>query len=347
MREKRPRLKDVARVAGVSVSAASMALSKDARISASTRRRVERAAEELGYRRRSRDGGEPMIGVIFTDSPESQISSFYHRAFEGIIEEAMIANARLLVSRYDSQSDPAKCHRWLEEAGADGFIVLGGHAEPLLLRHLLQEDARFLCIGKRTLPDAQLSWVSSDYLRGSQEAVDHLIALGHNRIALVVNENHQADWYVERILGYQTALARHGLEPGPRWIVRNIEETAVLLADDGWKRSGVTAAFAINFFCASSLLAACGIADVSVPGDLAVVGFDDPAEAATLYPPLTAVRQPLHELGAVAVRTLLAWTQGSRHQLIQSRLATSLVIRDSCGAHKDELTPNSHSIVGS
>lgn len=310
-----------------------MALNGDTRISQETRRRIEAIANELGYKRQVRTNSRPTIAVIFSEPGEKMISPYFHQAFEAIIDEVMVADGRLLVTRCDEPSDVEECLNSLSDSGARGAIVLGGNPSKALLQGLLDVDFPFICVGKRSVPDKELSWISSDYLQGSRQAVEHLISLGHKRIAVALNPRYELEWYMERVLGYQVAMSAAGLAEGPRWIIDDVNQAAQVLRSDCSGSNGVTAAFAINYSTADRLLRACMLAGIDVPETLAIVGFDDQPEAESLNPPLTTVRQPLQAIGSLAARNVLAWIQGTKQSVIQVRLSTSLIIRESCGAH--------------
>jgi len=167
-------------------------------------------------------------------------------------------------------------------------------------------------------------------VEGARQAVSHLIRLGHRRIALLSPPHYEQAWFKERILGYRLAMDEAGLAHGPSltwqegYVAPSIIPSVLL-------EKGATAVFAIDQILAAKLLSSCAAAQIKVPQELAVVGFDDITGSAHLSPPLTTVRQPMQELGSTAARTLLSWLRGAQRNPVQIRLQPELVVRMSCG----------------
>jgi len=329
------RMKDIAQRLGVSVSTVSLALSGHTRIPERTRRRVEKVAHELGYRSpRSARATELSIAIVLTGAAPASMSYLYFEAMSGIIDEASTAGAVLQVMQETSAASAGSgMLDALKSNGAQGAIIVGGHFDPAAISRLVEEDYPFICVGKRELPGARLSWVASDYVGGAQQAVKHLVNCGHQKTLVLSTSDQNQAWLKDRVLGYRLGLEDSDLCEGPHITWHGVEDHLRSGPKD-WLRDGITAVFAIDHVAAARLLTVCANEGVRVPDDLAVVGFDDIPGAVHLNPPLTTVRQPMRELGGTAARTLLSWLRGASRSLVQIRLQPELIVRASCGANR-------------
>jgi LacI family transcriptional regulator len=164
--------------------------------------------------------------------------------------------------------------------------------------------------------------------------VEHLLSLGHRRIGAIAGP---ADWMAstERLNGYRAALAAAGVLPVPELVVESDfsiesgEEAAAALLD---LPERPTAIFGFNDNVAIGALRAAAARGIGVPDELSVVGFDDSEESGLVTPALTTVRQPLAEMGRIAVSLLLRLLDHQRVEAMSIELATRLVVRDSTAA---------------
>ena len=173
--------------------------------------------------------------------------------------------------------------------------------------------------------------VSASNALGGYAATEHLLSLGHRRIGAITGV---PEWLSskERLNGYTAALASAGVLPEPAlvvesdWAVEGGERAAATLLD---APEPPTAIFAFNDHMAIGALRAAQARDLRVPDDLSVVGFDDMEQAANVTPALTTVRQPLAEMGRMAVSLLVRLLQELRLEATNLQLQTRLVVRDS------------------
>lgn len=178
---------------------------------------------------------------------------------------------------------------------------------------------------------ARVPCVDSDNVGGATAAMQHLLALGHRRIGTIQGALSQPN-HRDRLRVYHQMMARHNLPVRPDWVV------------DGWfPREPVdavrrmltspdrpTAVFAVGYFPAISTIQIAKEIGLRVPEDLSVVGFDDPSSAAYFDPPLTTVRQPLEEMGQVAMEMLIALAVQGAPAMASRVLSTELIERRSC-----------------
>jgi DNA-binding LacI/PurR family transcriptional regulator len=184
------------------------------------------------------------------------------------------------------------------------------------------------------LSGIDLPFVDVDNVNAARVAVEHLIALGHRRIACITNAPPQYAESADRLRGYQMALLTHGLAADDGLIgygnfhePSGFEAMKVLLA----LPERPSAVFVASDVVALGALRAARSAGLLVPHDLAVVGFDDIQLSEYVMPPLTTVRVPARAIGATAARMVLDIIQTGRHPA-SMLLETELVVRESCGA---------------
>jgi LacI family transcriptional regulator len=173
--------------------------------------------------------------------------------------------------------------------------------------------------------------VSAAHATGARDATQHLLQLGHRRIAAITGPR---GWVAdeERLNGYHAALASAGIVPDPK-----LEPESDFQKGGGYQSAlelfdmddPPTAIFAFNDNLAIGVLKAAAERGLRVPEDVSVVGFDDSEQAAFATPPLTTVRQPLAEMGRMAVSLLLRQLDQQRLEALRVELATKLVVRAS------------------
>ena len=329
-------IRDVARLAGVSIGTASKALNANGRLSAETRGRVLRVASEIGYRpndlAQSLHRARSMtVGILSNDS-------FGRFAFP-IVEalERRLSDHGIAVFMCNATDDPVRERRHIEQLlgkRVDGLVVTARRADK---REPIEPVARGLPVvyvySRVESPDALC--LLPDDKGGAALAVTHLAALGRKRIAHITGpERFEAVRLREE--GYRDALAQAGL----------VAEAEDCLAGDwseGWGREATRRLFKRRrppdaLFCGNDQIARGAIDALrdlgrSVPAEVAVVGFDNwEVMAKGARPPLTSVDMNLDALGRAAGECLLDMMSGRAVAGVR-RLPCSLVVRESCGAH--------------
>jgi LacI family transcriptional regulator len=330
-----PTIHDVARLSGVSVGTVSKALNKNGKLRAETRDRVIAAAREVGFRpntlAQSLHRGQTFtVGLISNDS----FGRFTMPIMEGL--EECLAESRVAVFMANATDDPEREAQHVEQLlgkRVDGMVVTARRADrraplalpagmPLVYVFSQVDDPSAYCL----LPDDE---------GGARLAVEHLAGLGRRRIAHVTGPE-RFEAVRLRDAGYRAALAASGLPMIEGFYLPGAWSEA-------WGREVVDHLFRARrrspdgIFCGNDQIAR-GIADalrergLDVPGDVALVGFDNwEIMAAATRPPLTSVDMNLKALGREAGLRLLEMIGGRRLSGVH-RLACTLVVRDSCGA---------------
>jgi GntR family transcriptional regulator, arabinose operon transcriptional repressor len=222
--------------------------------------------------------------------------------------------------------------REARDYGAAGILLFpvdSSYHDPALLELLANQFPVVLV--DHYISGLDLDYVISDGYGGMLRAVQHLLAMGHRKIGFVTWDLNRAG-EGGRFLGYQQALREWGLEPTPD-LVCNLPDYPV---DDLSGLTGFlsrphhpTAVVALNDFLAMKVMKACRDVGMRIPEQIALTGFDDTDIAAQMEIPLTSVSQPIHEIGAQAVRLLLNKIDGLSHETQRTVLPTHLVVRES------------------
>jgi DNA-binding LacI/PurR family transcriptional regulator len=341
----RPRqtLGDVARLAGVSVSTASMALSGSPRVAEETRRRVVEAAERLQYVPDSagRSLRSRRAGALAVVVPHSTRHLFSHPVLIDLLEGIMsVANERDLItvlSTSPTEEDEETAYdRVARGRRADGMIVLGAAATDLHAAQLTRSGFSVVLFGRSPLmPDVPS--VSLDDVTGAYEATKHLIEVhGARRLAHVSGPlRHQSA--IEKRDGFVAALRDADLNVNPR-----LQIEGDYTEQSGWKAGqnllehlGVLdAVLCANDQMAMGLMQSLRDGGVSVPEDVRLVGYDDHPLSPFTQPTLTTVGADFVNTGrqaALQLLRLLDDENGSGTELAHIVLPTRLVVRTSCG----------------
>lgn len=338
---RRSTLRDVAKVADVSVSTASMALRDDPRIAATTRSRVREAATLLRYvpdsqARSLRVRRTGNLGLVIPHSSEHVFSHQYFLALlDGIVERSNQAGAMLVLSISPREGDERTPYlRILHGHAVDGVIVASAPPRDRNVLQLAASGYPAVFIGR--YPDsASIDAVGVDDRGGAMLATDHLIeAHGRQRIGYLRGPQ-DALSAEDRLDGYRTSLARHGLPYREELVLQSdYDQAAGAAACERLLAAGVgfDGLVAANDDCAIGALQVLRAAGVRVPDEVPLVGFDDAPFASLVTPALTTVHQPVRDLGAAATARLLELLSAEPGAVAtRSLLPVSLIRRASCG----------------
>jgi LacI family transcriptional regulator len=331
--EPKPTIRDIARLAGVSVATVSRVLNDRPDVSAATRRAVlhvvERQRFQINPSARSLSRGR--MGLVAVTVPV--VEGHYFAAMLGGISDALDdADIRMLLlpARRD-RSRQVPLRERLAPGSADGAVLMLPPESREELHELQNKRMPITVIDPRVPLDEGIPCVAAANAAGARTATEHLLAFGHRSIAVITGPSGWAATE-ERRQGYQAALAREGLLPDPRltlagnWQIESGRAAAGRLLE---LDQPPTAIFAFNDEMAIGTLRAAHERGLRVPENLSVVGFDDVDRAELVTPKLTTVRQPLAEMGRMAVSLLLRLLDDQRLEALRVELATRLVVQAS------------------
>jgi LacI family transcriptional regulator len=310
-------LEVVAAHAGVSPSTVSRILNGTAEVSDDKRSAVHEAIARLGFVpnpvARGLAGGRTLSVGVLTQAIDSP---FYGAALRGI--EIALSDAGyspLFMSGHWNADEEARCIDVLRARRVDGLIVLTGRLASAALRSVARSLP--VVVTGRGLKAPNLVSLDFDHRQGAMLATQHLLELGHQRIAFIGGVAEHPD-AVEREQGWRLALEAAGLKADPALIVAGAftEYSGMLAAEKLLAgRARFSAIFAANDQMALGAALALYRRGLRVPDDVSLVGFDDVAGSMYAVPPLTTVHNPIQEIGELAARAMLALLAGEKPQV--------------------------------
>lgn len=297
----------VAAASGVSPSTVSRILNGTAVVSKDKREAIDRAIAELGFVpnpiARGLAGGRTMSVGVITQAIDSP---FYGGALRGIEEElGAVGYSPLFVSGRWDAAEEARCIDVLCSRRVDGMIVLTGRLSDEVLCRVARDIP--VVVTGRQLSAPNLYAIDFDHFESARIATDHLLALGHRRIAYIGGDPVHAD-ASERLRGYRAALQAAGVAYDPALVCEGTYQeqsgvaAAQYLLDSKLKFTAIFAANDQMAFGAALELYRRGL---RVPDDVSLVGLDDIPAAAHSNPPLTTIHQGIYELGRLTALSLL------------------------------------------
>jgi LacI family transcriptional regulator len=334
-----PTINDVAKRAGVSPVTVSRVINNAGNVSAATREKVKWAIEELGYvpsvaARSLRSKRTRSLALIVPDIT----NAFWTTVARGVEDAAQSSDYSVFL--YNTDEDPSKQLRCLDVIASqrvDGVIIAPYDSDVRNLSRLRNHNIPTVLID-RHIEGWDVDSVRSDSVSGARALVQHLINLGHKRIAMISGPMNTST-AEDRVTGYRLALTEAGISPDPRLIKRG-EYRAIsgehltyqLLNEE----LSPTAVFAANNAIAMGVIDALGKRGLRIPQDIALVCFDDLPNASRFFPFLTVVVQPAYDMGVNAAQLLLSQLDAEvnlppRHVVLPTRL----IIRYSCGSNLD------------
>lgn len=330
----KPTLAAIARLTGVSTPTVSKVVNGRQDVSADTRAKVLAALEEAGYQspgQRRSTGRPPVVEVAF----DGITSNYSATVLDGILMHAASIGVEVMLSVTGSEhpggpSLGQRAQRLVDE-GRAGIIFVTSAFTDSHLAAFRRRRIPVVVIDPLNPPPKDVVSVGATNWAGGRAAAEHLLGLGHRRIAYLGGPE-AADCNQARLHGYLSALMSAGIEVDPEliWhgrfrVEHGIEGLTRLLA----LSKPPTAIFAGSDSIAVGVLREARRRGLHVPEELSLVGFDGTAQAEDSVPSLTSVTQPLHDMGRSALRTLLRQARGEQLDSHRVELATQLVVRES------------------
>ncbi|MEW5961832.1 MAG: LacI family DNA-binding transcriptional regulator [Chloroflexota bacterium] len=331
-------LEEIAKLAGVSRSTASRVVNDHVSVNPAVRARVQQIIQETGYHpdpaARSLAGRRSgIIGLVVPRAVQFLFTDpYYPRLMQGISRACNDNDYILSLFLFHTADDEQKiAGRVLRNQLVDGIIVSALPIDDPLVGQLLAHKVPFVMVGRPSDP-AAVNFVDVDNVSGAYSAVSHLIRLGYRRLAAITCPLNTMVGQHRR-QGYLNALADRGLPLDPALIAPgDFTEQGGYLAMQRLIPLRPEAVFVASDTMALGARRALRQAGLAVPGDVALVGYDDLPAAAVADPPLTTVRQPIRRLGAQAVENLLDVLKNGSQPPRQVVMTTELIIRQSCGS---------------
>ncbi len=338
--KKRVTALEVAKLAGVSRTTVSFVLNNvpGMRISEETRQRVLKATRELGYHpdataRRMVSGQTRLIGFVLRQSPyQTYADHFLPRVLNGLSQSAISQGYHTLIEPIPPDDHSGAYVKLINERQVDGIVLSGPRSDDEELLNIHAEGAPVVLLGQ--LPSSRIPFVDVDNIGGARLATQHLLELGHQRIAIITNAPTAYTASADRLCGYREALDARGIqfdESLVRFGFFTPESGYQAMTDILSIRPRPTAIFVASDTVALGAIQAIRQHGLRIPNDMALVGFDDIPLAEFVDPPLTTVRLPAFGLGWGAADLLIRLIGKEDGLDTEVLLETELVVRASSG----------------
>jgi LacI family transcriptional regulator len=337
----RPRvtIREIAELAGVSVATVSRVMNDREDVSPETRELVQRIVRERGYttNRTARGLSAGRTGLIGATVPLVH-PAYFSFILSGAAEALYERDMRLVLcpTQHEHEREVSLLERMMHGT-TDGGLLINPQESSTELETLLLNGYHFVVVDPLRPLNDRIPSVSSANSAGADAAVQHLLSLGHRRIGAITGPR---GWIAteERLRGYHSALASAGILAEPALVQEANFETeqgrraARHLLD---LHDPPTAIFAFNDNIAIGVVQAARERGIRMPEELSVVGFDDVEAAEIVTPMLTTIRQPLAEMGRMAVSLLERLIEGQRIEALHVELRTQLIVRESTASLKN------------
>ena len=326
-------MEDIADEVGVSINTVSRALNDKPDVNDQTKREILQKAEDLNYQpnrfaKGLRKSKTSTIGVIVADI----LNPFFAGVLKGVEKTARRENYSIIVqdTSENYENEMSAIQTMLGEQ-VDGLLITPVQTERDSIKHLQKSGLPFVLLG-RFFEELETNYVVTDDVKGAYKVIEHLIGRGHEIISMINGPSHISS-SKERFLGFKKSMKKHNLEVFDSLIFND-----VFTMDQGYNTAKEiiktspkpTAVFCYSDFVALGVLKATRDLGLTVPEDLAVVGYDDIFFSDSLDVPLTTVKIPKKELGMRSFKLLNELINNGSSQTIEEiKLETKLKIRKS------------------
>jgi LacI family transcriptional regulator len=326
-------IKDVARLAGVSISTVSRVINNSKPVSPEVRRRVMKVIEETGYKpndiaRTLVTKKSYLIGVIVTNLANSYVAEMVR----GIEEVGKMYNYDILLcSSYGDKSTELKYLQLLNRKQVEGIIFISDNLNDEIKERINEYKIPFIYLSRHSMEEKYPTVTIDNYL-AAYEMTQYLISLGHQNIAYVADGIEPSNLEKIKIDGYKNALKENGID---KEIIYNAKggknEDGYDIAKDILNNGkDITAVFCSHDELAIGIINYFHDNNIKVPEDISVVGYGDIKFASMLRPKLTTVKEPFYDMGAVAIRMVIKEIMGEKIKERKINLPFHIEVRNSC-----------------
>jgi DNA-binding LacI/PurR family transcriptional regulator len=336
-----PTIKDVAREAGVSIATVSYVLNnKTHLVGKDTRQEVLDAIARVGYTpnvtaRNLKASQTRLIGYAWHEVPDDGANPLLDRFAYYLAQGVEAAGYHLLTFTHPAHDPFPVYNEMIRTQRVDAFVLSGTHGNDERIRFLIDSPIPFVSFG-RSNPEWDFYWVDTDGTRGVQDAVEYLVSLGHQRIAMAAWPDDSISGNF-RLDGYIAGMEAAGLPIHPAYIVRgDHSEQAGRDAMAYWmslpQAERPTGIVAITDLVAVGIMNEAERYGLSIPGDLSVIGFDDAPMTQYIRPGLTTIQQAIPETGRALMTILEALLNKTEPEAAHILIPPRLIVRGSCSS---------------
>lgn len=335
-------IKDIAKRAGVAHSTVSLVMNEREHVSPKMRERILHIAEEMGYQpnlvaRTMKTRTLPIVGVVFPESPYFFTITYFLMIIDGIQNACKKYNRTLMLFSLDQtkgESYYQVSRNWLVNL----MVILNVDYTRDISKDIqdLKNNDIYFSIVTKYLGQEKVNSVCVDNYEGVRLALEHLVSLGHKRIGYISGDPNSADG-PERLQAFRALSKGLKLDQDPELIVHGDftfesgEREVQKLLD---LKTPPAAIFAASDYMAIGAMRTMKARGLSIPKDIALVGFDNTLEAAYVEPGLTTVQQPLVQMGEAAVDLAVRSMENPSFEPQTLILKPTLIVRESCGAKR-------------
>jgi LacI family transcriptional regulator len=331
-------LEDIARLSDVSRSTVSRVINSDAKVKEETRLKVLKVIQSIDFQpnlaaRGLATGRTNVIGVIIPARVSVIFADPYFPVFlQGVSSACNNRTYSVMLWLAEPDYERRMIPRILHNGLVDGVVVASTLMDDPIVKSLFESNMPFILIGRH--PSMDVNFLDVDNLQAARKATLHLLRLGYKRVATITGSQDQVAGF-DRYQGYLNALQDYDRTIRPE-----------LVADGDFTEEGgyhamarllpqkPDAVFAASDMTAYGAMRAIHEANLRIPEDVAVVGFDDIPASARTIPALTTVRQPVQQMGSKAAEVLINVIENDINTTQKLIMDTELVVRESCGASK-------------
>jgi DNA-binding LacI/PurR family transcriptional regulator len=336
MRKQRTSMRDVARSAGVSVSAVSLVVNGKAGVSPEIRERVWEVISELGYRTAIplEKGASDAVALLMENSSAPIIfDSFYGEVIRGFQTEAQHLGYQVMLTTFDRAAENVDDIRSRLTDSVKGIVIANdGDITPRMIGQLQSMQIPLVLI-ENHIPNQKIPSVLGDNFMAGYTITRHVLELGHRAIAVLQGPAKYSS-LVDRLRGILAAVGEVGMVIPPEWMPHPVSghphKGYVQMREILEQAELPTAVVAISDKTALGAMDAIRESSLRIPEDISIVSIDDIAESAFSRPPLTTVRIPKYDMGVVAMQKLHRLIRKESEIPVQSVVYSDLIVRESC-----------------
>jgi LacI family transcriptional regulator len=326
-------IKEIAQLAGVSRSTVSRVINDDPNVSEQTRIKVQHIIDEMNYEpnplaRSLISGRTRVLGLVIPMAFSSLFTDpFFSLLSQGISATCTANNYTLMLWLIEPDYEKRTNSKILNNRLIDGIIVASNVIDDPLIEGLITRNMPLLVIGRND--DPGVSSVDADNVHGAATAVNHLVSIGRTNLATITGPMARHSGR-DRLSGFKNGLKENNLPVVEEKIAFGdfTEHSGYMQAKQLLSQTEFDGIFVASDLMSFGAIRAFHEAGLKVPDDIALVSFDDIPAAARHQPPLTTVRQPIHQMGAIAAQTLINQLENEDTEPQRIILPTKLILRE-------------------
>ncbi|MEM8782404.1 MAG: LacI family DNA-binding transcriptional regulator [Planctomycetota bacterium] len=330
-----PSVRDIAKQAGVSITTVSRALNSHPDISPKTRERVMKTADRVGYAMKHARPIHPGTAIAYVNASGGRLHSAYDQDLLYGMQEYLLQHQSVdlvLTDLRDKKPDETYT-QFFDAKSVRSVVLRTGTQHRAVCEAIAAEGVPVLVVAEK-FDQAEMNYVVCESRAASQRGVEHLIHLGHKRIALVIHRRNDGD-HADREAGYHAAHEAHGLTADPELTIRLVPN----FASGGNALNQLlslpeppTAIFFTDPDPAIGAMCRAHAVGLQVPDEVSILGFDDYGSRHGMFPAITAVCQNTRELGAEAARYAMTLAEQTTRQPVRKVTSAFLEINQTTGS---------------